>query len=79
MDLMGHVKVTAVGPLKKRLSKGALVASGQTVGQAVENLQLGMVGGLPLTPVVNSQVVAWDYILKPDDDLELVPTIGGGC
>lgn len=75
---MGDVSVTAYGQLKERLGQDTTVAPAQTVNQAIESLHLGTAEGLPLTPAVNGQVVAWDYVLKPDDALVLVPTIGGG-
>lgn len=75
---MNEIRVTAYGRLKERLSQDTFVAHGQTVRQAVESLQLDATGGLPLTPVVNGQVVTWDHVLKAGDELMLVPTIGGG-
>lgn len=73
------VTVTGFGGLRQRLGPATTVAAGQTARQAVESLQLGQSSGLPLTPVVNGRVVAWDYLLQPGDNLALVPTIGGGC
>jgi sulfur carrier protein ThiS len=75
---MDQVSVTGLGRLKERLGKDTTVAPGQTVAQALEGLQLGTVGGLPLTPMVNGRVSTGDYVLKPGDRLVLVPTIGGG-
>lgn len=72
------VTVTGFGRLKQRLGTETTVAAGQTARQAVENLHLSENSGLPLTPVVNGRVVAWEYLLQPGDTLTLIPTIGGG-
>jgi len=75
---MDQVSVTGFGSLREPLGKDTTVTPGQTVAQVIESLQLGMAGGLPLTPMVNDRVAMWDYVLKPGDRLVLVPTIGGG-
>ena len=76
---MEMVSVTAFGSLKGRLGKEIFVPAGQTAAQVVESLRLDSIGGIPLTAVVNSKVVPWDYVLQPGDKLALLPTIGGGC
>jgi sulfur carrier protein ThiS len=75
---MDMVSVTAFGNLKDCWGKEMAVPTGQTVAQAIESLRLGKAGGLPLTAVVNGQVVPWDYVLKSGDKMLLIPTIGGG-
>lgn len=75
---MADVKVIATGALNKRLYEGATVVSGQTVKQATEDLKLDTDGGLALIPVVNGRAVEWHYILRPGDELHLVPIVAGG-
>ena len=75
---MKDITVVGVGRLKEHLDEGVTVAAGQTVRQAIESLNLGEAGGLPITPMVNDRLVEWSYVLQPDDRLVLVPTIGGG-
>ena len=73
---MNDVRVTAFGMLKDYLSEETTVAPGQTVGEAIERLQLGTKEAI--VAVVNGQVVGWNHLLKPGDRLELVQGIGGG-
>ena len=73
---MNDVRVTAFGMLKEYLSEETTAASGQTVGEAIERLQLGTKEAI--VAVVNGQVVGWNHLLKPGDRLELVQGIGGG-
>ena len=75
---MKEIEVVGVGRLKEYLGEGVAVAADQTVRQAIESLNLGEAGGLPMTPMVNDRLVEWSYMLQPDDRLVLVPTIGGG-
>jgi molybdopterin converting factor small subunit len=75
---MADVKVIATGALNKRLHEGATVAAGQTVRQATEDLKLDIAGGLALIPLVNGRAVEWHHILKPGDELHLVPIVAGG-
>ena len=76
---METVRVVGFGKLKNLLKTEARVSAGQTALRAIESLQLGTLGNLPFTALVNGRVVAWDYLLQPGDELVLVPTIGGGC
>jgi len=75
---MKEITVVGVGRLKEHLGEGVTVAAGQTVRQAIESLNLGEAGGLPITLMVNDRLVEWDHVLRPGDGLVLVPTIGGG-
>ena len=74
---MNDVKISAFGMLKEYLPEETITPSGQTVGQAIEKLQLGTQEAI--VAVVNGQVVGWNHLLKPGDRLELVQGIGGGC
>ena len=71
-----EVTVSAFGLIKDFLPEGTTVAAGQTVGQAVAGLGLGI--GEALAVVVNERVVSWNYMLQPGDHLQLIPAIGGG-
>jgi len=73
---MENVTISAFGMLKVYLPTELTVAPNQTVGQAVESLQLGT--NEAIISVVNGRVVGWNYELKAGDRLELVQGIGGG-
>lgn len=76
MNDSAEVRVTAFGILKEHLPQEVTVAPGQTVGQAVEGLQLELQDAVAV--VVNERVVGWNYVLQPGDELQLLPAIGGG-
>lgn len=73
---MNTVTVTGFGLLKEYLPGEVTVNAGQTAGEAIEGLQLGLTDAIAL--VVNGRVVSWDHPLEPGDRLQLVPAIGGG-
>lgn len=73
---MENVTISAFGMLKEYMPTETTVIPNQTVGQAVEGLQLGTKEAI--VAMVNGRVVGWNYMLKAGDKLELVQGIGGG-
>lgn len=74
---MKRVKVVAVGMLKNYIAQEMVTAnSGQTVQQLLEGL--GIPSDLVAVVMVNGRQESKNYLLREDDEVKLVPLVGGG-
>lgn len=73
---MKRVKVVPVGMLQRYLSEAVTANPGQTVHQLLEGL--GIPPDLVAVVLVNGRQEPKSYLLQEDDQVKLVPLVGGG-